>query len=67
VHGNHNLEVCKDCGKEYLRDFRVRNNQKQHSHETGRKCDDPKCGGKLYDSIINFGESLVPEILNSGF
>ena len=28
VHGNHNLEFCKDCGKEYLRDFRVRNNQK---------------------------------------
>lgn len=27
-------------------------------HLTGRNCDDPKCGGKLRDTIINFGESL---------
>ena len=26
-----------------------------HDHSTGRKC---ACGGDLYDSIINFGESL---------
>ena len=24
----------------------------------GRKCDDPKCGGDLADTIINFGENL---------
>lgn len=25
---------------------------------SGNICDDPKCGGKLRDTIINFGESL---------
>ena len=24
----------------------------------GNVCDDPKCGGKLRDTIINFGENL---------
>ena len=24
----------------------------------GRQCDDPKCRGKLKDTIINFGENL---------
>ncbi len=32
VHGNTNLEVCIKCGKEYMRDFRVRNAQKVHDH-----------------------------------
>lgn len=41
VHGNTNLEVCLKCGKEYMRDFRVRNAQKVHDHNTGRKCDRP--------------------------
>ena len=27
-------------------------------HVTGRKCDDPQCGGSLMDTIINFGENL---------
>ena len=67
VHGNTNLEHCIKCGKEYMRDFRTRNAQKVHSHETGRKCDDVKCGGKLHDSIINFGENLKQHILDQGF
>ena len=25
LHGNTNLEVCEDCGREYMRDTRVRN------------------------------------------
>lgn len=56
VHGNTNLEYCKKCGKDYMRDFRVRNAQKCKDHDTGRYCQNPKCGGMLRDSIINFGE-----------
>lgn len=56
LHGNTNLEKCKKCKREFLRDFRVRNNVKVHSHETGRACE--ACGGALCDSIINFGENL---------
>ena len=67
VHGNTNLEHCLKCKKEYMRDFRVRNAQKCKDHKTGRKCDDPKCKGDLADSIINFGENLVPEILEKGY
>lgn len=67
VHGNTNLEICIKCKKEYMRDFRVRNAQKTHDHETGRICEDLGCKGKLIDSIINFGENLVEKILDSGF
>ncbi|KAL4484948.1 hypothetical protein ABPG74_020125 [Tetrahymena malaccensis] len=67
LHGNTNLEKCKKCGKEYLRDFRVRNAQKVHDHKTGRKCSDQKCKGDLYDSIINFGENLPEKDLKEGF
>jgi mono-ADP-ribosyltransferase sirtuin 6 len=28
------------------------------NHRTGRKCDDPRCGGHLCDSIIHFGDDL---------
>ena len=58
VHGNTNLEICKKCGTNYMRDFRVRNAQKDKDHKTGRNCDDRACGGDLEDSIINFGENL---------
>lgn len=56
LHGNTNLEICRDCGAEYLRDFRTRNAQNVKEHKTGRKCD--QCQGDLHDSIINFGENL---------
>ena len=29
-----------------------------HDHRTDRKCTENKCGGILYDTIINFGENL---------
>lgn len=67
LHGNTNIERCKEWGKDYLRDFRVRNAQKVHEHLTGRKWDDPDWGGQLEDTIINFGEGLPEEELNNAF
>jgi len=67
LHGNTNLEVCEKCGREYMRDFRVRNAQKVHEHKTGRSCDNPDCRGPLIDTIINFGENLNDNILELGF
>ncbi|KAF5551240.1 NAD-dependent deacetylase sirtuin-6 [Fusarium mexicanum] len=63
LHGNSNREFCKDCGKEYIRDFRaVASYEKSvHDHRTGRKC--TACGGNLHDTIINFGEFLPEEPL----
>ena len=37
LHGNSNLERCKKCGKEYLRDFRTRNAKKTKMHLTGKE------------------------------
>ncbi|KAK1707530.1 hypothetical protein CaCOL14_011546 [Colletotrichum acutatum] len=63
LHGNSNREYCKDCGKEFLRDFRaVATYEKSiRDHRTGRKC--PLCNGTLLDTIINFGEYLPAEPL----
>ncbi|KAI5865144.1 NAD-dependent deacetylase sirtuin-7 [Durotheca rogersii] len=63
LHGNNNREQCRDCGKEYIRDFRaVATYEKTvHDHRTGRKC--ARCGGTLVDSIVNFGEALPAEAL----
>lgn len=47
-----------------MRDYRTRTAQKVHDHKTSRKCDNPSCKGDLYDSIINFGENLVEEVLD---
>ncbi|KAJ3427788.1 nad-dependent protein deacetylase sirtuin-7 [Anaeramoeba flamelloides] len=65
LHGNSNKEYCKDCQSEYFRPFRCRTSREVHDHQTGRKCD--KCGGKLYDSIINFGENLSEKQINSAY
>ncbi|KAH7129477.1 DHS-like NAD/FAD-binding domain-containing protein [Dactylonectria estremocensis] len=61
LHGNNNREYCKECGKEYIRDFRAvaAYEKTVHDHRTGRKC--ALCDGPLLDSIINFGEPL-PEV-----
>lgn len=63
LHGNSNRESCKECGKEYIRDFRaVASYEKTvRDHRTGRKC--ARCGGVLHDSIVNFGEALPAEPL----
>lgn len=66
LHGNTNLEICKKCGKDYMRDFRTRTSQKCHDHATGRTCDNTYCNGGLYDSIINFGEHLNEKVLETG-
>ncbi|KAL5454904.1 hypothetical protein PMIN07_007315 [Paraphaeosphaeria minitans] len=60
LHGNSNREYCKNCGKEYIRDFRaVSTYENSYSdHRTGRKCAVPGCNGALHDTIINFGEQL---------
>ncbi|KAJ0114160.1 NAD-dependent deacetylase sirtuin-7 [Diaporthe amygdali] len=67
VHGNSNREYCKDCGKEYIRDFRAvaPDERPAHDHRTGRKC--AICGGILLDSIINFGEPLPEADLQRAF
>jgi len=63
AHGNTNLEICEKCNKDYMRDYGVKSNISSNKHKTGRKCDNPKCKGDLYDSIINFGEGLKPEVI----
>jgi len=65
LHGNSNLETCKKCSTKYLRDFRTRTSSQVHEHATNRKC--TKCGSILYDSIINFGESLPKHELETSF
>ncbi|KAI0202923.1 NAD-dependent deacetylase sirtuin-7 [Astrocystis sublimbata] len=63
LHGNSNREYCRDCGKEYLRDFRAVSTYETsiHDHRTGRRC--ALCNGALLDTIINFGENLPEEPL----
>ena len=65
LHGNTNLEKCTACGAKYLRDFDTAG--RRPDHYTGRTCDDPKCGGALLDSIINFGEGLPRDELTSAY
>ena len=67
LHGNTNLERCKKCGHEYMRDYRTRTANHVKSHVTGRKCDNPKCRGDLLDSIVNFGENLPEHEMTKAF
>ena len=66
LHGNTNLEVCEDCGREYMRDCRVREAKRVHDHRTGRMCESPGCNGHLKDTIINFNENLDSQVLENG-
>jgi len=75
LHGNVFVEYCEDCWVEYERDYEVdlysTNCYKEkwfvecdtcgHGHYTGRLCDE--CGGKLKDTIINFGDNLHARVL----
>ena len=63
LHGNTNLEICKKCKTEHMRDFKVRCATKQNQHDTGRKCEKKGCDGDLKDSIINYGDSLEGHII----
>jgi len=65
LHGNTNLEICKNCGKNFIRDFHTRTASNVNYHNTGRKC--TVCSGDLLDSIINFGENLPLKALSDGF
>ncbi|KAH7438417.1 hypothetical protein KP509_04G014200 [Ceratopteris richardii] len=67
LHGNSNREYCKNCGKEYLRDFRAVASYREtvHDHRTGRKCG--ACGSDLHDSIVNFNEPLPQKPLRAAF
>ncbi|KAJ0419678.1 DHS-like NAD/FAD-binding domain-containing protein [Aspergillus carlsbadensis] len=64
LHGNNTREVCKSCGKDYIRDYRVSiPQQDEDDHRTGRRC--TVCGGILRDTIINFGEGLPEKDLRT--
>ncbi|UJR19216.1 hypothetical protein I4U23_022346 [Adineta vaga] len=65
VHGNSNLEICKNCHTKYFRDFQTRTAIKDHDHQTTRKC--TNCSSTLYDSIINFGESISQQEFDTSF
>ena len=67
VHGNRNKEECMKCGRDYFRDYAVRVARGCKEHKTGRKCDDAACRGELKDTIINFGENLNENHLNTGY
>ncbi|KAK4173784.1 putative mono-ADP-ribosyltransferase sirtuin [Triangularia setosa] len=65
LHGNSNREYCRDCGKEYIRDFWAvaPYTKTVTDHRTGRKCSMAGCNGVLLDTIINFGEFLSEQPL----
>jgi len=69
LHGNVYLEICEDCGTEYLRSYAVTDHCgdeidmmelsfSEIRHMTGRRCEKKECKGILRDSIIDFGENL---------
>lgn len=61
LHGSRSLQICKKCKINYYRDYRTREANKTHDHQTSRKCE--KCGKNLEDSILNFGEYYPEELL----
>ena len=77
LHGNVFVEYCEACGVEYRRPYCVdlfstdctaepwfeRCAACRHGHYTGRACDRAGCGGKLRDTIINFGDDLHDAVL----
>ena len=74
VHGNVFREYCERCSREYVRPFAVdaastsvaagqaawyeRCRRCGWNHYTGRLCEAGACGGRLRDTIVNFGDAL---------
>lgn len=50
-------EECEKCHTQYIRNFDVKGIGFQY---TGRICDDPECGGKLKDVLLDW-DSALPE------
>eukprot|EP01018_Ginkgo_biloba_P023113 Gb_02893 [translate_table: standard] len=61
LHGNSFREICSSCGKEYVRDFEV---ETIGLKETGRRCSDQNCGGKLKDTVLDWEDALPPKEMN---
>lgn len=63
--GNDFVELCTDCGKETFRSFvtyydgTYKPDNPLGQHVTGRRC--LSCGGKLLDTVVNFGEEPCGE------
>ena len=67
LHGNSNIEYCIECGQKYLRDFACRRVVRGRDHYTGRHCVRNECGGRLWDSTIDFGQNLPEEPLAKAY
>jgi NAD-dependent SIR2 family protein deacetylase len=77
LHGNVFIEYCETCLTEYRRPYCVdlfstdctaepwfvRCDACTHGHYTGRLCAARGCGGKLRDTIVNFGDDLHQTVL----
>ncbi|KAH9287639.1 hypothetical protein KI387_031756, partial [Taxus chinensis] len=61
LHGNSFREICSSCGKEYVRDFEV---ETIGLKETGRRCSDLNCGGKLKDTVLDWEDALPAKEMN---
>ncbi|XP_020571070.1 NAD-dependent protein deacetylase SRT1 [Phalaenopsis equestris] len=61
LHGNSFSELCPSCGTEYLRDFEV---ETIGMKLTRRQCSDVKCGAKLRDTVLDWGDALPVKEMN---
>ncbi|PKU64236.1 NAD-dependent protein deacetylase SRT1 isoform X1 [Dendrobium catenatum] len=61
LHGNSFSELCPSCGAEYLRDFEV---ETIGMKLTPRRCSDVKCGARLRDTVLDWGDALPVKEMN---
>ena len=80
LHGNVFIEYCERCQKEYRRPYcvdlfstdcrkekwYVECGRCHFNHYTGRKCTVKACGGRLKDTIVNFGDLLFDDDILGG-
>ena len=57
LHGNICMEVCEDCGTEYIRSFEIETLSRR---PTGRHCDG--CNGALRDCLLDWNDELDSSI-----